>query len=173
MTRMWCVFELAAFAKRGSLSRMDIIPLHTSMQIGALAIILFPYQFVLIASSSNLTDEQSSQGMIAMMHMTIPIIMSPLLLIIWATYCGRATSRAIDELRYFSLADAECYSQVDRDAITELIGRWFADAGEGEAVGIHNFEMLVRNDVHEKVSRAVGKACHDEWRSACAPLGVY
>ena len=33
MKRMWCVFELAAFAKRGSLSRMDILPLHTSMQM--------------------------------------------------------------------------------------------------------------------------------------------
>ena len=29
---------------------------------------------------------------------------------------GRATSAAIEQLRHF-LADAECYSQVDRDAI--------------------------------------------------------
>ena len=44
---------------------------------------------------------------------------------------------------------------VDREAITEIIGRWFAD-GESVKVGVHNFEMFVRRDVHDKVAAAVG-----------------
>ena len=35
MTRMWCVFELAAFAKRASMERMVVLPIWVALLKGA------------------------------------------------------------------------------------------------------------------------------------------
>lgn len=162
MQRMWCVFELAAFAKRGSLSRIDIVPLHLALQQSAI-IALMALTPVIGAFGSN-SYSDSEAGSTDFMMVMMPIMVLPLLLLIWATYLSRLAVRKIEGMRSFSLADAQCFSAVDRGAITEIIGRWFADGdGEDIAVGVHNFESFVRRDVHDKVSSAVGGGGLFQW----------
>lgn len=93
------------------------------------------------------------------MAVQLPLVTAPFVLLVYATYRGRAASAALEGLRSFTVADAECYSAVDRLALLELIGRWFADesAVEGgdakmqSAVGVHNFETFVRMEVRMRV----------------------
>ena len=152
MQRMWCVFELAAFAKRGSLARIDVVPLHLALQQAAIIALMVLVPMVGIFGSMDYGSETGSFGFMLVM---LPLMALPFLLLVQSTYDSRLAVRKIEGLRSFSLADAQCYSQVDREAITEIIGRWFAD-GESVKVGVHNFEMFVRRDVHDKVAAAVG-----------------
>jgi len=174
MKRMWCVFEVAAFAKRGSIDRMDLVPLHLALQKGALAmaIILFPLLLVVIPKLSDTTS--TLIAMIAVM----PVMALAFLLLVHATHRGRSASAALERLRTFTLADAECYSAVDRAAIIELIGRWFADesavdGGDSQLaldVGTHNFETFVRMEVYAKVEHTLGSARGLRWPATLSLL---
>ena len=173
MKRMWCVFEIAAFAKRGSMERIDFVPLHHSLQKGALvafgcAIPIFTTLSKVVPAIQELFAN-ADHGMVAMIPLLLFFFPPWLLLLVHATWQGRSTSRALPQLRRFTLAEAECYSDVDRAAIMELIGEWFADGSEGSdkhtsrEVGIHNFETFVRMDLHAKIQRDLGSGGSFQW----------
>ena len=67
------------------------------------------------------------------------------------------------------LAEAECYSDVDRAAIMELIGEWFADGSREvtstplQEVGIHNFETFVRMTCMQRYSLDLGSGGSSQW----------
>ena len=183
MRRMWCVFEVAAFAKRGSIERMDLVPLHSALQIGSF-VCIFLLGLLLNAAavfshadvfSGGSSDDGSEQGQVTFMAVMLPFILPPFLLLVQATIYGQATARALDDLRQFSIADVECYSDLDRAAILELIGRWFADnasaisggtsaeAKLARDIGVHNFETFVRMEVCDKLERTIGGAGTFQW----------
>ena len=144
MKRMWCVFEVAAFAKRRSIGKMDLVPVPLALQQAALvaSTALTPLMALMMTA-----DEMIGENMFVWILFTIPLMAPPMLLLIHATAAGHVTARALDDLQDFTMAAAECYSPVDRAAIVSLIGQWFADEGEGVDVGLHNFEMFVRMEV--------------------------
>ena len=136
---------------------MDVVALHTAIQVACLTGISIVTVIVGAVGQSYYSSENKvDSGASGFLLLMLPIILPMFLVLVQATYYGRRASASLEELRNFSLADVDCFSQVDRDAILRLIGRWFADAGEDEANGIHNFEMFVRRDVHEKVAGALG-----------------
>lgn len=177
MKRMWCVFEIAAFAKRGSMERIDFVPLHYSLQKGALIAFLFAFPLfgILLKVVPGLEKsvaegmDNANYGILGILPLFIVSFLPWLLLLVHATWQGRSTSRALQQLRRFTLAEAECYSDVDRAAIMELIGEWFADGSEGsdkhtsQEVGIHNFETFVRMDLHAKIQRDLGSGGSSQW----------
>jgi hypothetical protein len=55
MKRMWCVFEVASFATRASIDRMDLVPLHLALQQGALVVFIL-FVWLLMQFSQNLVN---------------------------------------------------------------------------------------------------------------------
>ena len=181
LQRMWCVFELAAFAKRRSIEHMEILPLHLAMQQGALVFAMLFFTLMgLLPTSGGLCGDQceanstaSAVASFTQLMLLLPLAAMAMLLLVHATWQGRVTKRRLERLRFFSIADAGCFSDVDRAAITELIGRWFADASHvgadgGDAkmahdVGVYNFETFVRMEVREKIELALGGTGMFQW----------
>ena len=71
-----------------------------------------------------------------------------------AEFEAREITRHIEALRHFKLADAECYSAADREAILGLISKWWTDRESGVSdperlrqLGFHRFERFVRYEL--------------------------
>ena len=161
MTRMWCVFELAAFAKRGSLDRMDIVPLHIALIKGACLTVLVLMNFPMLYVNNSM----DSLSMPFYICITIFFFGPCFLFVMIADNRGRAARQAIEKLRDFKLSDASCASTADRDAIIALIGRWWADDhwradedGDSQAHGIHSFEQFVRIEMRRKLEETLGSS---------------
>ena len=78
-------------------------------------------------------------------------------------------------LRHFKLADAECYSAEDREAILGLISKWWTDRESGVSdperlrqLGFHRFERFVRYELVPQLSVLAG----GDW-SASSFLAIY
>ena len=145
MKRMWCTFEVAAFAKRGSMDRMDLVPLHLSLQTGALVFANLTMPII-----GLFFNEFESDSPFLMMLTMAPVLGTIFLLLVHATWLARTTSKALEGLRSFTLSDCECYSHVDKAAILELIGRWFADESH---VGIEGRDKQMALDVGYAAAR--------------------
>ena len=161
MTRMWCVFELAAFAKRGSLDRMDIVPLHIALIKGACLTVLVLMNFPMLYVNNSM----DSLSMPFYICITIFFFGPCFAFVMIADNRGRAARQAIEKLRDFKLSDASCASTADRDAIIALIGRWWADDhwradedGDSQAHGIHSFEQFVRIEMRRKLEETLGSS---------------
>ena len=161
MTRMWCVFELAAFAKRGSLDRMDIVPLHIALIKGACLTVLVLMNFPMLYVNNSM----ESYSLPVFMCISIFFFGPCFLFVMIADNRGRAARQAIEKLRDFKLSDASCASTADRDAIIALIGRWWADDhwradedGDSQAHGIHSFEQFVRIEMRRKLEQTLGSS---------------
>ena len=176
LSRMWCVFEIAAFAKRSSMNRMDLVPLHLGLQKTAIVFLMvFGLLYGLLPIPTGLcgSDCETPRGgnALGLFILNIGGTLPPMLLLVHATWYGQVAKRSLARLRHFTLSDVGCHSDVDRAAITELIGRWFADetaidGADGKMardVGIYNFEMFVRMEVRTKIEEALGGNGSFKW----------
>ena len=73
---------------------------------------------------------------------------------------GRRSRNALHALRDFSIADAQCYSAEDREALTAVICNWYTDHRAGEddperlmELGRHKFETFVRHNLAPSIER--------------------
>ena len=68
---------------------------------------------------------------------------------LWIVMGGLRSQEAVENLRNFRLADAQCQSEEDREALLAVIGDFFSDTYSGETdqdrlrkVGWHRFESF-------------------------------
>lgn len=168
MTRTWCIFELAAFAKRGDMARCDLVPLHLAIQRAALTLIVvvFPLLQMTLVPLMNRLDEQN---IFVVLPLFAVALAPPYAALLYAINQGRASRLALQRLRHFRLEDVQCFSASDREAIISLIGAWFADASmmldggadldaqRKQALGVHRFEQFIRRDVVAKLQATLGR----------------
>ena len=166
MTRIWCIFELAAFAKRSSMSRCDLVPLHVALQRAALTLVVIIFPLLTLSMGPIISALPNDVGFIVMLPIFAVMLSPPYVLLLYAMNQGRGTALALQRLKDFKLSDAECFSEEDRVAIVSLIARWFgdasllvenADASRQRAVGIHHFEQFIRRDVVAKLDESLGR----------------
>ena len=155
-TRLWCVFEVAAFAHRsGDPRRLVLLPLHsTSSVLAALLLFSFIYAAGPVVIAIAFGGGEEAEGYVMFIG-TIMVVTGSVPFALWlaASIEGQQVRAAIAGLKDFTLADAKCFDEGDRAAITNLIAEWFShkDRSTGEtdpvrlrALGLHRFETYVR-----------------------------
>ena len=168
-TRLWTVFEVAAFYRRAGVSRMDLVPLHATMReftqtIFLLAVVtLMPEMIKLSGYSFDALTVRNTLGLA--FFVVIPSGLIPGIGIFWAEKHVRNSQKAIDALSEFKLSETHCHFRTeDREALLGLIGEWYTDYHAGETdrrrleqLGHHNFEMLIRHEIAPMLQRHNGK----------------
>ena len=127
--RLWCVFEVAAFCRHANASRLVILPLHSSMK--ELLMALFVYIALSVAFFSALDNGQFLKGghldptavggerylykiLLGGALLSQPFIMLPIM----GSHRSRSAMRA---LREFSVAEAQCYLEADRQRLLGVV----------------------------------------------------
>ena len=161
LTRLWCIFELAAFAKRGSLDRLDVLPVHLALFKSASLLFTCCSPILLFTTWwSGVALFGPDMDVVGMGLMYAAGSWPLMIVIIAAGIRARSARQAVDRLRDFKLSDAGCASADDKAAIIELIARWWADdvlrtedleSNDQLASGIHAFEQFVRFELRRKL----------------------
>ena len=123
--RLWCMFELAAFYRRAGPDRIILIPMHVPLLLAASVVGLYGpnlIDFLLFMWWPAFANDTVLFNLLSIV-MNTPWMMAML----WAVVEAHKTEEAIHQLRSFSLADAACYSEADRENLLDLIGEWFTD----------------------------------------------
>ena len=168
MTRVWCLFELASFAKRNPLQRLVVLPIHMALKRAALSAMLV-MTAIMNALYSAMSPSARFMGLADMAQIVMyNLSISPaFLLLLHACVLGQDCESAIDRLQHFRLCDAECYSKDDRENIIALISHWWDDShgahSHSSALGRHNFERFVRKDVYSKIHGGGLRRSHIGW----------
>ena len=165
-SRLWCVFEYAAFYQRtGGGSRIDHVPVHKAMStlgfIFSYTVFYILYDIGAWCSSPNALTSTANvtllTGALTMLIGSIP----GTVLQVWAEFEMRETRESFAKLRRFDLqSHTQCYSDADRAALIDLIAQWFSDSHSCETgpegvrqEGIHRFETFVRFELAPRLNR--------------------
>ena len=153
-TRLWCIFELAAFAKRAGMHRLEIVQLHSALTEWSVFLLM------MLANVHSLiftpfSDDGAIVGNVGLASIIVPMMIPQLRATVWAN----ESADAVERLRNFSLDDAQCQGAEDRAAILDLIAKWYTDTSvelppdERVRLGHHRFEQFVRQDVRLAVEK--------------------
>lgn len=118
LSRLWCIFELAAFRKANPTGQVVLAPLYVETMIGivliGLTIIMVTFMFAQILAWG------------AMGYISIAISTCPALpLIHYIRRILREKRRLVDALASFDLHEAGCSSDFDREFIYSRISLWY------------------------------------------------
>jgi len=153
-SRMWCVFEFAAYTRRAGASRIDIVPLHEPLSLLGFVLSSASVFMIQTAASYSMTlypEKDKTPPYEVAIPFTV-MMLPGLLLQLYAELQARQIRLALSKLQQFDLQrDATCFSDSDRDALLNLIAEWFTDTRSGETtpsrlrnLGVHRFERFVR-----------------------------
>ena len=157
-TRLWCVFELAAFAKRAGMHRVEIVQLHAALIEWTVLGIWGCINVIFVILGPWIPTSNEGFGLFF-----IPIFVPLTIVQFRAFQWAHASQQAVDQLRNFRLQDALCQGEEDRAAILGLIAAWYSDTSvelppdELVRLGHHRFEQFVRFDVRLAVERELVK----------------
>ncbi|CAE7653713.1 Pus1 [Symbiodinium sp. CCMP2456] len=139
LSRLWCVFELAAYRMANPSGRIVVSPIF--VEVGALVTILFTY-FVAALFSLVFVLNWQEVGQV----MTYVVALVPLLLFLHLMRRNLMSKhRLLSELRLFDLEKAYCRTDFDREFIHRAITEWY---GSKEA-----FTQYVRGPLREELMR--------------------
>jgi len=159
-TRLWCLWEIAAFSQGSGLSQVDFVPLNIPMVIPL---------FMLVSMWSNELAMLPWLGTFANPHVSLLKVFGCLLSSIVMLKVRRdayKVEEVLTKLCDFSIEEAQCYDEETKDIIFECIFRWF-DTGEASnsseerkrQIALHKFEKMVQREIavdvmeHTKFSR--------------------
>ena len=154
-TRLWCVFEVAAFAKRAGMHRLEIVQLHSALTEWSVFLTMMLVNVHYLIFTPFASDAGAIAGNVGLVSIIVPMMLPQLRAMLWAN----ESADAIERLRNFSLDDAQCQGAEDRAAILDLIAKWYTDTSvelppdERVRLGHHRFEQFVRQDVRLAVEK--------------------
>ena len=160
-TRLWCAFEIAAFAKRAGVARMRVVPLHVPMLESAALLWMVALESLnAVASYAHKGEEL---GLSATVELVLLVPATALLLL--ALAAGQRSEQALDNLSKFRLQECQCYDPRDRKALLALIGEWWTSEDASDETkslaerhkdGWHRFEMYVRHNLRLHIEASTG-----------------
>lgn len=169
-SRLWCLFELSAFAKRAGVARIDFVPLHVPLRIVGwcccfcIFYFMMTVGFLFLAPMLNSISPDEMVGLLS--AFTVVCMAGGLPIVLTAELEACDIREACVALRSFRLTDAQCHSAADRAAILGLIAKWWTDTSSGETdadrlrqLGEHKFESFVRLELAPQLAGLAGK----EW----------
>ena len=159
--RLWCVFEVAAFCRHSDVSRLVVLPLHTAQkELGFMVFWQAIINLLLSLGANSMAKEDHGSPLTPHLISMIAacLVFQPIVLLTIVN--GRRSRNALHALRDFSIADAQCYSAEDREALTAVICNWYTDHRAGEddperlmELGRHKFETFVRHNLAPSIER--------------------
>jgi hypothetical protein len=172
-TRLWCIFEVAAFCRHAERSRLVVLPLHVGfVELGFFGCILAFLPMSILVRGSGILGMTSVSAYYVLLPTTVMITVP---ILIAAHVSGRRSREALHALRDFSIDDAQCQSADDRRALIAVICEWYTDTRAGEIdpqrlleLGRHKFEMFVRHDLAPSIERQE----RSTWRRATRIVGI-
>ena len=174
------MFELSAFAKRAGPSRLDLVPLHVPLRQMGWIICLGLFQISMMTLliptiGPAMVEAINANPLVGLVIFTTAWFVPGVPVVLAAELEAREIEEATRALRHFKLADAECYSAEDREAILGLISKWWTDRESGVSdperlrqLGFHRFERFVRYELVPQLSVLAG----GDW-SASSFLAIY
>ena len=159
-SRLWCVYELAAFRHLQVAGRQKItfLPLAFPRVLFAnavgIAVMCLPYAIIPIIGPW-LGIDTNAVTMSVQNWASVP----GSVLCCWTMYeCQRyvdARDMIDEQLENFSITNTECFDEKDRPRVEREIAKWFGDGDRAE--GIRKFDEYVKTDVRELIEDMVGK----------------
>eukprot|EP00439_Symbiodinium_sp_Y106_P078763 s2796_g17.t1 len=137
LSRLWCVFELAAYRHANPTGRIRLTPVF--IEVGLLSLILGSYfaAFLFFAVFA-------ARVVLALRPVAFAIALVPVYVLMHAMRVNtRAKHRLISELRGFDLNQASCRTDFDKEFIYSAIREWY---GSTEA-----FTEYVRGPLREEM----------------------
>ena len=128
-TRLWTVFEVAAFYRRAGMSRMDLVSLHAVLREATITLLCLaiavaqPLAMKLGAIQQARMGEPSSFASFILV-VTLPSCAVPLFAFAWAEHHAQRSRAALRALSHFSIEQLGCSSPEDQEALLALIGEW-------------------------------------------------
>lgn len=137
LTRLWCVFELAAYHAANPAGKVTLSPIF--VETGVLVMFLGAHAASLLVQIIMLTEVFGDSSLVVYFVGLLPtyIIIHLLRKII------RGKHNMIESLETFVLSDAQCRNDFDREFIQNAICAWY---GSEKA-----FEDFVRHDLREEL----------------------
>lgn len=131
LSRLWCVFELAAFRKKNPAGRLVIAPLFVEHAV--LIGILGAYAAAGALWSSSVVRAVVRDYLPTFYEMSFFVSLSPVLFMIhYLRRTAEAKHKLIHDLQNFRLEGALCSEKADRVFILRAIKRWYGSASAFE-----------------------------------------
>ncbi|CAE7555658.1 unnamed protein product [Symbiodinium natans] len=143
LSRLWCIFDLAAFRKANPSGRIVLKPLY--LEVGLLYLILANYMFALIEEGRVRVAGDPAWDDWSVIVVRVGTTLPYALLIHGLRRLLHEKHRLMENIRCFELAKVSCRLQSDRDFIYTGIREWY---GSEEA-----FEQYVRGPLYDELIR--------------------
>ncbi|CAE7900343.1 unnamed protein product [Symbiodinium microadriaticum] len=139
LSRLWCVFELAAFRTANPTGRINMAPLHVEALVAATWVGCYMLMLPLVPSLSA-----GGRGILAFLPAVIPVA------VIFHIFCKSLAlkRRLFSELEFFDLGTVQCRNDCDKEFIHGAIVEWY---GSLEA-----FTEYVRGPLREELVATCG-----------------
>ena len=140
ITRLWCIFELAAKVRTHGASAIDIMPTAACTAIGTPCVMCMTCSFVLIVCGAlgfhSMDEIMESPAAIPMLATVILNVAMPFRM---AGSLQNALRKTEEELGSLSVKKLDCYMERDRTFVEGCILRWYGSIGA--------FEDTVQNEL--------------------------
>ncbi|CAJ1439372.1 unnamed protein product, partial [Effrenium voratum] len=139
LSRLWCIFELAAYREANPTGRIVLVPLY--VEITVVLTVLLVHATTLTFQAALLIASQ-----LALATQLVPM----LLMAVGCHFLRRsylAKYKLASDLRCFQLSQAVCSSDFDREYVTSAICRWY---GSPEA-----FTRYVQGPLRKELARSI------------------
>jgi hypothetical protein len=161
LTRLWCIYELAAFShvNRGSCDRVLIRPLKVYIFAAAYCVAATIFQVIAYLASCTMYSNQHAvvrampgEGQQLLYYYYFVYCSWILLLPLPCVMCWKVFEWHVNDLKTlrtqlseFRIVDTECHVAEDRTFVLGQIAEWFGSADE--------FDTYVRTTLHSRVEK--------------------
>jgi len=135
LSRLWCVFELAAFRKANPFGKISLVPLFVEAAVACIWIL-----FNVTSIISLIVYAMSPQfRYVEFLLQVVPVLIAAHMLRV--NYLAK--HKLLSDLETFDLGCVQCSSDFDREFIHEAITQWYGSAA--------NFTAFVQDDLREEL----------------------
>lgn len=135
LSRLWCVFELAAFSKANSSGQIVLAPLFVETSVWCL------WGFLCVSNVLFWFARSGRGGASILAYFIVLVVIGPATHGLRKSYSSK--QRLLEDLKKFDLDEVKCYSEADREFIHSAITDWY---GSSEA-----FTSYVRGPLKRKM----------------------
>ncbi|CAK9070872.1 Probable flavin-containing monooxygenase 1, partial [Durusdinium trenchii] len=136
LSRLWCVFELAAFRKASPQGKITLSPLFIEAAVACVWILFYVTSTISLIS---FTYSGESAEYVGIFLNTIPVLVAAHILRV--NFLSK--HKLLSDLETFDLSTTECSSDSDREFISRAITKWYGSSAD--------FTAFVQDDLRREL----------------------